>query len=337
MDNPEMSFSKVEELKSKTKVYEGGLPELGCLKWARYDRIELKTLELDVGDPGVQYGLLGDQAGLERDYSDGFEYYVVDAAKAGSASMDASLLPTEFFNHQLFDEYKKSEDRIGAFMEEWGLLLSPLRNDWACLDGWQFIEAESMQGVRETDYLNETMPELTGVAVSKLEAETTMMALRETVLLLRKHIRSGGDDRRSLYLLSGPLRAASCHPLQIRRPWIPSETDLAREEMMERLEAEISEMAEEDQAAALKALEGSNRQAAHGALSGCSPLVSAICNQIIETISTVGVPWRECACGDCSVLFKYAQSQAMTPNLDSYYCCPAHSARERKRRQRSTV
>lgn len=304
-----MEPSKIRELKEKTAVYETVPSIVAPISWPRFSEVKLETYHPNPGDYGFEYELIENGEGLSPDYSRGLDYYVGCMDYDSPCLIKASDLPTEFFNHQLFEEGAKAEDCTQSFMAEWGLLFSPLRNSWGCLDGWQFLETMSMQGVKETDILIERLPELAGRIVSKLEAETTLTVLREIVLFLRKYIRSGGKDAKSLVMLALPLSVVSCNPFQIGSSSLPSRDtlELARRSMP--------------------------RQVTYG-LHDMGLLTSAICNQLIATIANEDIPWRECKCSDCDALFKYAQTNAHTPNQDAYYCCKLHSDRERQSRKR---
>lgn len=333
-----MGCTSIEELEKKTRVYRDNTPEATPVSWQRFDKVKLAVFMPDEGDHGFYYDLVENQEGLRADYSSGLEYYVCDPADGSPSEMRANELPREFFNHQLFESGEKSADPTRAFMEEWGLLYSPLRSNWVCLDGWQFLETMSMQGVKETDVLIERMPELAGRVVSKLEADLTLTILQELVLFLRKYIRSDGEDTMSLYLLSGPLTAASCNPLQVNAVRIPTHreeaAELAREQAMQQIEEQISRLPVSQQEAVRESLNGNLTRDLPQSLQELGQLTSAICNQILDTIAIEGVPWRECACDGCDVIFKYAQSPAVEPNLDAYYCCPKHADRQRQRNLR---
>ncbi len=292
---------KIKELKKRTAVYENAPTIAFPISWPKFEQIQQDAYHPARNDYGFEYELVENAEGLPPDYSDGLSYYVGTSGDNGESFMQAADLPTEFFNHQLFHDGAKAEKCIQPLMEKWGLLFSPLRNGWGCLDGWQFLEAMSMQGVKETDILIERMPELAGRIVSKLEAETTLTVLREVVLFLRKYIKSNSEDTKSLSMLSAPLSTASCNPYRIGFS-IPSSYEVPR-----KVTYSLHEM---------------------------GLFTSAICNQLIATIANGDIPWRECKCSDCNTLFKYAQTGAVTPNQDAYYCCKTHSNRERQRRGR---
>lgn len=296
-----MEYLGVQALEEKTKVYEDAPSIASPISWPRFGEVRLEAYHPGPADYGFVYELVESAEGMTPDYSNGLAYYVGCAEGDGSPFVRLSDLPTEFFNHQLFGEGAEFEEYVQAFMTKWGLLFSPLRNSWGCLDGWGFLEAMSMQGVKETDILIERMPELAGQIVSKQEAEMTMLVLREIVLFLRKYIKSGGEDVQSLALLSAPLSVASCNSYQIG-PFSSMRQDFA--------------------------------QGVTISLHDMGLLTSAICNQLITAIVDEDVPWRECRCRDCDTLFKYAQTGAMTPNQDAYYCCKRHSDRERQRLRR---
>lgn len=304
-----MEHLQIQDLKGKTAVYEEVPPIASQISWPRFGEVQLDTFVPESEDYGFVYDLVENAEGLSPDYSHGLSYYVGHAGHDGPTLVRATDLPIEFFNHQLFDEKGKGEEYIQEFMTEWGLLFSPLRNNWCCLDGWQFLETMSMQGVKETDILIERLPDLAGRIVSKLEAETTLAVLREIVLFLRKYIKSNGKDAQSLNMLAKPLSVATCNPYQIGPGDMPNpETiKLAQLEIPRKVTLTLRDM---------------------------GLLTSAICNQLMVTISNEDVPWRECKCKDCEVLFKYAQTDAATPNQDAYYCCKQHSDRERQRLKR---
>lgn len=334
-----MEYLTLENLKEKTTVFEDTSPAISSVSWLRCNRIKRDLYQPSEDDFDFRDILIESQEGLDADYSEGLVYFVMDPVDCGLVPMSANQLPTEFFNHQLF-EYastdKEPDSRVWALMEEWGLLFSPLRNDWGCLDGWQFLETMSMQGVRETDVLVERMPNLAGLAVSKLEAETTFAVLKEIVLFLRKYIRN--EDARSLSMLARPLAAASCNPFQVVAPHVPTETEkgveLVRADVMRKIKEETADLPEPTQAQIRESLETRQLEEFPMPLRKTGMLTSAVCNQILDTIAIADVPWRECACDGCDVIFKYSQSNAVSFNQDAYYCCPTHGARQRKRNSR---
>lgn len=338
-----MEQSKINELKEKTVVYEKPLEIVTSVSWQKFNAIEEEVILFDSDDLEFQYELIENAEGLTPDYSEGVAFYIGNSSKErddATDKLDLDSLPIEFFNHQLFETYtnKKNEsspDSTLQFMEEWGLLFSPLRNNWACLGGWQFLETMSMQGVKETDFLLNRVPELQGKAVSKLEADITRIVLQEIVYFLRKYIRSGNTDSVSLQMIREPLNAASCYPFQLVNPSADGIEDafLDAREIFKRLNKEAT--SEEVELLDSFIEEGQRRIARlmDRSLDEMGLLTSAICNQIIQSIHNTDLPWRECAYEKCKAIFKYSQSSAQTPNGDSAYCCPKHSDNQRQIRR----
>lgn len=337
-----MEATQIAALKEKTVVYEETPDVIEPISWRKFDAIEEITYEIDTSDLEFQYELIENAVGLTPDYSKGLKFYIGIQSKErdNENKLSTDSLPIEFFNHQLFETYtnkknKENPDATLLFMEEWGLLFSPLRNNWGCLDGWQFLEAMSMQGVKETDFLLEHAPELCGKAVSKLEADTTRVVLQEIVYFLRKHIRSGGADISSLQMIRGPLNASSCYPLQLIDPSVDGIKDasLSAKELLKLLNREATS---EEEALLDSFIERDRLKMSRfedKTLSEMGLLTSAICNQIIQSVRNTNLPWRECAYEKCDVIFKYSQSEARTPNADSAYCCPKHSDNQRQIKQ----
>lgn len=319
-----MEYQQLAGLKEKTAVFEDVPAIVRRVSWPRCNRIKSCSYRPSEEDYGFAPALIENQEGLSEEYKAGLEYYVFDLESCGVGPMHAGQLPIEFFNHQLFEPGKKSEDRVQSLMEGWGLLFSPLRNDWACLDGWQFLETMSIQGVRETDALIERVPELAGIAVSKLEARSTHAVLKEIVLFLRKYIRSGGEDVKSLSMLAGPLNAAACNPFQ---------AEAARVQQLEYIDH--ADMKFEPGSEAVNLLDVAYSAEFPPSLRRTGMLTSAICNQILDTIAMEDVPWRECAFSGCDAIFKYPQSNAAKLMQDVAYCCPKHGVNERKRKSRA--
>lgn len=337
-----MEATQIAALKKKTVVYEKTPDVIEPISWQKFDAVQEKTFELDTSDLEFQYELIENALGLTPDYSEGLEFYIgiQSEERDNENKLSTDSLPIEFFNHQLFETYtskknKENPDVTLLFMEEWGLLFSPLRNNWGCLDGWQFLEAMSMQGVKETDFLLERTPELYGKAVSKLEADTTRIVLQEIVYFLRKYIISGGADISSLQMIREPLNASSCYPFQLIDPSADEIKGISSnaKELLKLLDKEataqektrLDSLIEKDQ---LKMSRFKDKT-----LSEMGLLTSAICNQIIQSIWNTNLPWRECAYEKCDVIFKYSQSEARTPNADSAYCCPKHSDNQRQIKQ----
>lgn len=337
-----MEATQIAALKKKTVVYEETPDVIEPISWQKFDAIEEITYEIDTSDLELQYELIENAVGLTPDYSRGLKFYIGIQSKEldNENKLSTDSLPIEFFNHQLFETYtnkknKENPDATLLFMEEWGLLFSPLRNNWGCLDGWQFLEAMSMQGVKETDFLLEHAPELCGKAVSKLEADTTRVVLQEIVYFLRKYIRSGGADVSSLQMIREPLNASSCYPFQLIDPSADEIKD-ASLNAMELFKLFYKEANPEEEAPLNSFIERERLKSARFAdktLGGMGLLTSAICNQIIQSIWNTNIPWRECAYEKCDVIFKYSQSKARTPNADSAYCCPKHSDNQRQIKQ----
>lgn len=326
-----MEYKQLMELKEKTTVFENVPSIVHRASWLRCSRIEVCSYQPSDDDHGFFFDLVENQEGLTADYSNGLEYYAFDLVDGEVGSMTTDRLPIELFNHQLFDSGKKTEDRTRTFMEGYGLLFSPLRSDWACFDGWQLLETMSMQGVKETDILIERKPELKGLAVSKLEASATHAVLEEMVLFLRKYIRSGGKDDKSLSMLAQPLTAASCNPYQVDAPSVMEPAEMAAKIAF----AEAMDLLEPDRTRALEALSSDQTAEFPRPLRQMGMLTSAICNQILSTIANEDVPWRKCALDDCDVIFKYPQSNAVKLMQDAAYCCPKHGDRARKRKSRA--
>lgn len=320
-----MTPDQLSKLKKETEVFDA-LPEVvSRISWDVFDVVEDRIYDPRTAVDRLSAGDFFDGSSELHQYRNRFdpiEYCIaplsfgtdeVEVNEDGEKDIHEKLifekmdeLPREFFNHQLFDDVP-----IREFMERWGLLYSPLRNNPSCLNGWENLELLSEKGVEETEELLYRFPEYAGIAVSKLEAEATRSVLREAVLLMRDYIvkasRPGKRSNReyqslleSYYKMSQVFSGGSCNNYGfIRMGYLFSQ--------------------DSDGPLGLRFL---------------GQLTSAICNQVIDALKDVDEPWRKCAREGCDVIFKVQQSNAVAPHKDSRYCCVKCADTQRKRNNR---
>lgn len=231
----------------------------------------------------------------------------IDSSK--SRIVQASELPTEFFNHQLLSRETQGVrevprnpydmEHLVDFVSSWGFPFAPVRDivapmmlslDEGSLREQRFLEVLDEYGIGETEALAVAMREREpnrACVISESEAMLSLGQLQQLVREIHSSIK-GGTPLPELASLLIPY--SSVNPLQVR---------------------------------------GASR---FGASEGS--LTSAIVNQLVEALGEEGNPWRECACGGCEIVFKNKQSDAKATDSDSYYCCDRHMERQKQRNKR---
>lgn len=225
--------------------------------------------------------------------------------------MSADELPVEFFNHELMDVDSKNETEVVSFLEKWGFLFSPLRNDPECKQSASLLNVNAIkefasavnktEELHDLDIAGELLPNRRNRnnfdhVISLEEAKSSIIIMQLIVSELMQLIE---DDE---YWWRGEFFVNAC----ASNPYI--------------------------------ACDRKNRSGIYdnGNIPGSGLLVSAICNQIIKTISDE-TPWRKCECEGCGRWFKHQNTTSKTPHRDSGYCSKKCSDRQRKRNQRSAA
>lgn len=318
----------LKELYDRATVYEDVLITWP-IEWLVSEAVE-KVYGLrrngDVIPIDVEYTKSGMKKGLE---------VIGYQASAFGSSMRISDLPTEFFNHQLFDYDADDEADVYRFLSQWGLLFSPSRENEYCLKDFPLDEwDEDYKGIRQTKSLEiflsrtelepfdmrasvrsgnvlkmvaedqeSTFGDTVGLVVSSCEASCTLRLLQYITHSLIEITESHTYSLDELNQIVNVLEAASKHPLHIGA---------------EELRCSI------------------NTTKCGDGLKSHGFLVSAICNQIIGTLNDPA-PWRKCACKGCERIFKRKQAKSSNPDSDSIYCCDKCLERQKKRNQRAAA
>lgn len=266
-------------LQRKTKVYRRGAPvSVYPYTWRRFN-VSVDGQALSLKDSGTD------------------NYITLDE------------FPREFFNHQLLECKTRNDDgsfdahNLAAFVEAWGLPLSPYR---FCGGAYVMPSAELAAAMELTDTMN------AGGPIQKLsiaEAALTIECLRRAVYFIHEAIRANdsGDGVMPLDDISLDL-AAALYPV-----------DLAA-----RLPVAIFPYV------------GAEHVEQRG-------VTAAICTQIVETIADTDTPWRVCSAPDCNrrfgapVIFKYQQNdkEDAQRNPNAEYCSTRCRERHKKQRQRA--
>lgn len=312
-----MSPTELREIEKSTTVYDDDL-EAYPITWRNagvkrlYGFIE-DLQELDFEGNWYYYGENGEQ---------------LDAPVAGyimtrhlvERNINASMLPVEFFNHELMAVDPDSEPSVYEFVKEWGFPYAPSRNpatapitheDWelenhfkeVCKETgeltWEVheIREDAARAAGELDENESTSDDYGDSVISFAEASLTIRTLQDVVKSIWAHFREG--ERIDFTAVN----RGSCHPY------------VAQQHMFIRTVGGWDD----------------NRSLASFGL-----FTSAICNQIIETIAD-NTPWRDCACEGCEVIFKRKQAGSLAPYSESIYCCKRCEERQKKRNQRKAA
>ena len=269
-------------LERKTKVYRHGTPVSICpYTWRRFN------VSVD-----------GQALRLKR---------LKDSGTENCITLDE--LPREFFNHQLLECKTRNDDgsfdthSLAAFVEAWGLPLSPYR---FCNRSYVAPDDELAAAMELTDSMNADGPMR---ALSIAEAALTIECLQHAVYLIHEAIRANDSDEGL-----GPLDDVSLDLIIALYPI--------------------------DLAARLPVVIFPHVGAEHMEQRG---VTAAICTQIVETIADKDTPWRECAAPDCNkrfgvpVIFKYQQNdkEDAQRNPNAEYCSVKCRERRKKQRQRA--
>lgn len=228
-------------------------------------------------------------------------------------------LPTEFFNHQILDINTESIKDIEDFSKEWGFVYSPLRNlSKTGVESLSYRIAPSAQNEKaEKTILNlyDTIfdTELCIEAVKKEYSENRLIyrhkycpiisiqELKHAIELTQKIIRlfMGYSSISSFEfgLYSELISSCSCNNY-----YFPSPID----------------------------------EIGGPILKNRGLLISAILNQMLETFSS-NDPWKKCANEKCYKYFKQKQSNAISGNTKSKYCCKKCEYQQSKRNQRNAA
>lgn len=358
-----MELLKLNELKEKTEVYDLIPNILHPVSWPVFDSVACNEYVPRMDEDAFYWCRYDDD---EADLSEigphrvTYYYGVVDFDLERPASfLTADQLPIEFYNHQIpACDVSKSEN-VAEFIKQWGMPYSPLRNDPSCLSDWGFLDEYSAEGIRETDALLSTDLAVKGYVISAKEAAATLGVLKECVKMLRESIVelqiSVEQFNNSLELLDGDQEALN--------PAVEESDQLGEGAEPENgsHSDETADPSDHSQQSNfwMKVVEPLQKVCRILNAASCNPfnvgapagrfdincdyspdlahtgqLTSAICNQIIDSLANVEVPWRKCACEGCDVIFKYKQTSARNPNNDTAYCCKAHADRQRKRNER---
>lgn len=234
--------------------------------------------------------------------------------------INASMLPIEFFNHELMAVDVESEPSIFEFLKKWGFPYAPSRNPatapiteadfelnrhfkdackttsdliWAVHE----IRENAAKEAGELDEDEYTSDDYGDSVISFEEAALTIKTLQDVVRSIWSHFR----NRESIDFTA--INRGSCHPY------------VAQEHMF------------------IRTVGGWDN---NHSLASFGLFTSAICNQIIETIAD-NTQWRECACEGCEVIFKRKQSGSLSPYSESVYCCKRCEERQKKRNQRKAA
>lgn len=224
--------------------------------------------------------------------------------------MKSDELPLEFFNHELMDVDSENDKEVVLFLEKWGFMFSPLRNDPKCEYAHSFLNR---------DAINEF-----ACAVNKTEELHDLDVAGE--LLPNRRNRNDFDHVISLEEAKSSIIIMQLIVSELTQ-FIGDENYLFRSEFF------VNACASNPHIACNK----KNVTVVHdnGNIPGGGLLVSAICNQIIECIADEN-PWKKCECEGCGKWFKYqhTNSRSRSPHRDSKYCSVKCSNRQRKRNQR---
>ncbi|MEG0323278.1 MAG: hypothetical protein RR619_04715 [Raoultibacter sp.] len=217
-------------------------------------------------------------------------------------------LPKEVWNHELMGVNCKTPDSVFEFIRSFGFPFSPLRNNESCMshsfEPPFFERTANVIGITdnmiENDYCGlvfKDRDEYDAACCPVISLSEASLTIRAFQIVVSNLSEAvKGND---YFRFANFVNAGACNAM------------IATDFNMESIDRRQDN------------------------LRSCGLLTSAICNQIVETLSDSAL-WRECACKGCQRVFK-RKSGAKNPNAVSQYCCTECETRQRKRNQRAAA
>ena len=332
----------IAELRRRTTVFQDGHLKSRCIEWTIGDVVTVYRNELGKWSfkGGVGYRLVG----------------FIHPYDKLLPELDSSSLPTEFFNHQLFECDPTSEESVMSFVTTWGFPFIPLRNMPSSNTAWRYQdEKRIVDAIQATHELRELALTLGGKYLSDLDdfesdpSEDELELYEEDYLSHRNWPKYGdyiptGNDASFFKNLYSPSNKGIQDAISF------AEAALTLEMLQESIRALMNSvrtgakvhmrhldtinMGSANPYLLLISSDGvTSYSSAETERQQYSLLTAAICNQILDSFRDTA-PWRACACKGCTTIFKRKQGLANTPSSDSVYCCKACEERQKKRNQR---
>lgn len=230
-------------------------------------------------------------------------------------------LPTEFFNHQILDINAENIGEIKSFSEEWGLLYSPLRN-------------LNKDAIDYLFYLSAIDPHAQ-IKHSKEMVSTSYRAIYDTeqcINEIKEEYLSKNSPFRNKY---NPIVSTEelKHSIELTQEIIRFFMGYSSVSSFEfGLYSEIISSCSCNS----HCLPSPVDELGGPILKNRGLLISAIFNQMLETFSS-NDPWKKCANEKCYKYFKQKQTNAISGNTRSKYCCKKCEYQQSKRNQRKAA
>lgn len=340
----------IRELAKKTVVYADVNIEADPIEWS---------------DARVVVAYRSDSGEWSLEAKPGFELigYIHPEDDWGSG-MNSSKLPVEFFNHQLQDYDPHSEESVRSFVTEWGFPFLPLRNMAKNVTAWRYQDRDRIDAavsatealrdfahVLGSKYLDDEYKYENGdpdiIYEDEEDEDGDIYYLDDRTEPVYGDVIPTGSDADYYRGLYDSTNIGICDAISLEEASLTLEMlQQAIEALMDTIKSGSSlhmryldtiNMGSSNSRMLLSATKSlKSYSAAETEQQQYSLLTAAICNQVIDAFDDP-IPWRECACEGCGVIFKRKQSKANAPTSDSIYCCTACEERQKKRNQRAAA
>lgn len=236
----------------------------------------------------------------------------IDGGLVLNPERGVSVLPVEFWNHELLEVDESDMESVVSFVGMWGIPYHPARELRA------YASALDEKAIEETDRNRKAYLQLPRPDQIDSNGVIHVFAGSPTLCFV-----SDEEVRRSILWLKLAV---------LNIVYGVGAADHKATEIINRAAAPSNLLRTDEYAQFLIMDSGGS------GLASCGLLTSAICSQIIDSFAD-DAEWRMCACEGCGRIFKRKRpdGKAVRPHNDSKYCCTPCKDRQTKRNQRTAA